>query len=353
MSEESNIQDLLDFSDNANNVNVNVDNQEENNLIGDILDQIAPSAPPAPASSDDFIVVNGDKGSSSNSSDTQEETNKMLLDLANSIQDSLKADKIIAAADSPSSSSSASVVAEPPKSEPAPAPKAKTPTAEPSKAGSPAKEQGSCIICPYYALGCDYVKKIQVPAYVSDLLLWKNPKLSGIVFGTELVLLISLASFSLLTVIGSLMLLALSAVGAYRFYLALMFRIKGTPDQTFEKLSKYDVSLPKEKIKQLTSLLEEDVNKVIRKTKSIILWDNITSSSLAFIGFYFVYCIGSIFNTLTLLILGLVTAFTLPKVYQIYKEPIDSVIEKTTAYIHLGVKQVLKKLPFLSKKKVQ
>ena len=46
------------------------------------------------------------------------------------------------------------------------------------------------------------------------------------------------------------------------------------------KLSKYDVSLPKEKIKQLTSLLEDDVNKVIRKTQSIILWDNITTSSL-------------------------------------------------------------------------
>lgn len=150
----------------------------------------------------------------------------------------------------------------------------------------------------------------------------------------------------------------------------------------YRKLSKYDVSLPKEKIKQLTSLLEDDVNKVIRKTQSIILWDNITTSSLvrggqplfalidqarrvsklffllynfskAFIGFYFVYCIGSVFNTLTLLILGLVTAFTLPKVYQIYKQPIDSVIEKTTAYVHLGVKQVLKKLPFLTKKKVQ
>jgi hypothetical protein len=64
--------------------------------------------------------------------------------------------------------------------------------------------------------------------------LWKNPKISGIVFGSELVLLISLASLSLLTVVGSLMLLALTAVGAYRFYLALMFRIKGTPDQTFE-----------------------------------------------------------------------------------------------------------------------
>ena len=64
--------------------------------------------------------------------------------------------------------------------------------------------------------------------------MWKDPKFTGAVFGTELVLLISLASFSFLTVIGSLMLLALTAVGSYRFYLAFMFRIKGIPDETFE-----------------------------------------------------------------------------------------------------------------------
>jgi hypothetical protein len=69
---------------------------------------------------------------------------------------------------------------------------------------------------------------------VRDLLLWKCPKKTGAVFGVTLVMLLSLASFSLFTVVGSLLLLALSGAGAYRFYLNVLFRIKGTYDDTFE-----------------------------------------------------------------------------------------------------------------------
>lgn len=69
---------------------------------------------------------------------------------------------------------------------------------------------------------------------VKELVLWQNPKLSGAVFGSSLVLLLSLATFTLLSVVSTLLLLALTTVGAYRFYLSLLFRIKGTYDDTFE-----------------------------------------------------------------------------------------------------------------------
>lgn len=69
-----------------------------------------------------------------------------------------------------------------------------------------------------------------------------------------------------------------------------------------------------------------------------------------------VYCVGSIFNTLTILILGLlyilfvfnikkneyhicsfkvhIGLFTLPKVYQIYQVQIDQTIQQATAFAH-------------------
>jgi len=37
-----------------------------------------------------------------------------------------------------------------------------------------------------------------------------------------------------LTVVSSLFLLAITAIGAYRFYLEAVFRIKGVEDKTFE-----------------------------------------------------------------------------------------------------------------------
>lgn len=56
---------------------------------------------------------------------------------------------------------------------------------------------------------------------------------------------------------------------------------------------------------------------------------------------------------MTLLTLGLVTAFTLPKAYDIYKVPIDGLLEKAIATVHMGLKQVMTKVPFLNPKKVQ
>ena len=64
--------------------------------------------------------------------------------------------------------------------------------------------------------------------------MWKDPKTTGVVFGSKLVLLVSLANCSLMTVVSSLLLLAMTVFGMYRFYLSVVFRIKGTYDETFE-----------------------------------------------------------------------------------------------------------------------
>lgn len=74
---------------------------------------------------------------------------------------------------------------------------------------------------------------------MKDLLLWKDLKLTGAVFGSSFVLLVSIAWFSLLTVVSALAMTAMTVVGSYRFYLALIFRIKGTYDNTFEYVLVY------------------------------------------------------------------------------------------------------------------
>ncbi len=50
--------------------------------------------------------------------------------------------------------------------------------------------------------------------------------------------------------------------------------------------------------------------------------------------FYFVYCVGCVFNTLTILILAFVSAFTLPKVYLVYQKPIGKALIQATNVMH-------------------
>lgn len=206
--------------------------------------------------------------------------------------------------------------------------------------------------CPYYFLGINCLSKVQIHPKVKELVLWQNPKLSGAVLGSSLVLLLSLATFTLLSVVSTLLLLALTTVGVYRFYLSLLFRIKGNYDDTFDKLSATDFSLPKDKVQELARLLDNDLNRLLNQLKSIVLWDNLATSSIAFFVTYVVYCVGSWFNTITLLILALVGLFSLPKVYQIYQVQIDHAIDQATAFAHKTADDIMAKLPFL-KKKVQ
>jgi len=295
--------------------------------------------PPTPQTSIDSAVDKVVEQITQNVSQQQDEINKMLVDLSNSTESSLKEAKVVAEADSTSEP-----ITQPPV----------VPKQEPKKEScSSANKECATGLCPYYALAMNKINNIEVPPKVSDLLLWKNPKLTGAVFGSSFVLLLSLASFSLLTVVGTLLLTACSVIGAYRFYLALLFRIKGVKDDTFEKLSAVDISLPNDKIQEIARLLETDLNSLILKLKSLLLWDNLSSSLKAFAAFYAIYWIGSIFNTLTLLTLLLVDAFTLPKVYQVYKQPIDQALQKATDAVHCAVKQAMVKLPFLNKKKTQ
>lgn len=211
------------------------------------------------------------------------------------------------------------------------------------------KDTKICAACPYSFLGGSCLAKMlscsSLPPNVQDLVLWKCPKYTGAVFGTSLVLLLSMSSCSLLTVFSTLILLAMTICGAYRLYLSIVFRIKGTYDETFDKASAYDLSLPKDKIQEFARLLDTDMNQSLNKLKSIVLWDNICTSVMAFVALYFVYCIGSIFNTMTLLIIGLVKIFTIPKIYQLYKVQIDQGLQKAADCAHQLARQVEAKIP--------
>ena len=128
MSEESNFntQDLLDLGEHG----------QQHHFGGDFAEPSVP-APPT-ASGDDFIVVNGEKGVSGSS----DEVNKMVYDMANNVQETLK-NKVFAEADS----SSSTVQRKPTPAVPEPAPQTK-----PDAKGKKEQSSTSCTVCPYYLL---------------------------------------------------------------------------------------------------------------------------------------------------------------------------------------------------------
>jgi hypothetical protein len=69
---------------------------------------------------------------------------------------------------------------------------------------------------------------------VDDILTWKDPKISGAILTLITVSLISFSTFSLLSIIGFVLLTGMSLVGGYRLYLTIMNKVKGQSDDTFK-----------------------------------------------------------------------------------------------------------------------
>ena len=69
---------------------------------------------------------------------------------------------------------------------------------------------------------------------MDDILTWKDPKISGAILTFITVSLISVASFSLLSIIGFILLAGMTLVGGYRLYLTIMNKVKGQSDDSFK-----------------------------------------------------------------------------------------------------------------------
>ena len=65
---------------------------------------------------------------------------------------------------------------------------------------------------------------------VKDLLLWRDIKKSGVVFGSGFVLLVSLALFSVLSVISYLSLTVLTITVSFRLYKSVLAAVQKTGD---------------------------------------------------------------------------------------------------------------------------
>ena len=65
---------------------------------------------------------------------------------------------------------------------------------------------------------------------VKDLLLWRDVKKSGVVFGSGFVLLVSLALFSVLSVVAYLALVVLTITVSFRLYKSVLAAVQKTGD---------------------------------------------------------------------------------------------------------------------------
>ncbi|CAK9833970.1 rtn1-a [Anthophora retusa] len=182
---------------------------------------------------------------------------------------------------------------------------------------------------------------------VADLIYWRNPKKTGPVFGCILGVLLSLVYFSLISVFAYVSLLALAGTIAIRIHNTVLQAIQKTSDgHPFKNILEMDLALPAEKVQEVTDVAVVHVNAVARELRRLFLVEDFVDSLKFGVLLWCLTHVGSWFNGMTLIIIGVVALFTLPKVYETNKAQIDQNLALMEGKINELTAKVKAAIPF-------
>ena len=113
-----------------------------------------------------------------------------------------------------------------------------------------------------------------------SILYWEDPIQSGAVFGTVLVVLLSLASYSLITVVSYTcltLLMVVLGVKAYSYVMVMMKKAEPGTDP-LAKVSAMPVTIPTETISNMSPCVAGTLNKVTTELRRLFLVENMVDT---------------------------------------------------------------------------
>jgi ElaB/YqjD/DUF883 family membrane-anchored ribosome-binding protein len=190
-----------------------------------------------------------------------------------------------------------------------------------------------------------------VPKQGSNLIYWRNPIQSGIVFGVSLSVIITFMFLSSLAAISFWLLAVLAAIGLYKLYNYVMATFVGrVQDDIFDSIFPPDVNISERQAQALANAIRANGTSLLKHARSLFLWNNLTNSILFGLVLFLFFYIGLSLNALTLALVGLIFLFTVPKIYQVYQVPIDRTAKQVLDQINQLLAKVTSKLPNKPKK---
>lgn len=162
----------------------------------------------------------------------------------------------------------------------------------------------------------------------------KNPRDTGIAFGSVLVVLLAVKYVSIISVLANLCLALVTATVAFRIYKSVLAAVHKTQEgHPFKQYFECDVTLPVDKVQSLADCVVGHLNNLIARLKKIFLVEDLIES-LKFAGaMYMLTYIGGWINGLSIVIAAWVAIFSVPKIYKDNQSKIDEALKPVKAKI--------------------
>ncbi|XP_032441664.1 reticulon-1-A-like isoform X3 [Xiphophorus hellerii] len=189
------------------------------------------------------------------------------------------------------------------------------------------------------------------PASLVELVYWRDVKTTGVVFGAALLLLLSLSVCSIVSVCSYIGLALLSVTICFRIYKGILQAIqKSDEGHPFKLYLDQEVALSADLAHKYSDVILEKLNWTIEELRRLFLVEDLVDSIKFAILMWILTYIGAFFNGLTLLILGLVGAFSCPIIYEKHQAQIDHYLALVTNQVKDIVEKIQEKVPGLKRK---
>ncbi|CAD5224163.1 unnamed protein product [Bursaphelenchus okinawaensis] len=183
---------------------------------------------------------------------------------------------------------------------------------------------------------------------VLEILKWRDPKKSGVALGLSLLALVLIAKFSVISLIAWTSLTILAGTLGFRVYKLVESHLKKTDGSNpFKEYLEPEISVPQEKAHAQVDVLVQYGQDLLRSLRRLFLVENVCDSIKFGVLLWTLTYIGAWFSGICLATLFVLALFTLPKVYELYQEPIDEYIELAKTNVEKVNAVLQEKLPFL------
>jgi len=183
-------------------------------------------------------------------------------------------------------------------------------------------------------------------APLASLIYWRDLYKSGAVLAVTLGVLISLCCYSVIAVLANSALLALLGSAGYRLYIFGKQTINKTQEPNpYAAFIDMDLSLSSDKVHAFADCFLSQFNCGVSYLKKVFLLQDFTESLKFGAYLYGLSIIGAWFNTLTIVILAVVAAFSLPKAYEANKAQVDQYLALATEHVNQAVAKVKALIP--------
>lgn len=159
---------------------------------------------------------------------------------------------------------------------------------------------------------------------VEDLLLWRDPKKSGVVLGgaTLLYLILDVSGLSLLSIVANTLLIAVSI----SFLWNNIASFTGRPGVPVPAVVRHGVS--DSQMKSGAEKTTAIINKILAFTNRVFTGKEVVLSAQVAGALFLIGKVGNWFTSLGLLYTLVILAFTLPKAYELKKDEVDKFAAK-------------------------